>query len=359
MDGSSLISRRHQVVPTKDDPFAVDVRRILHSKAYARYADKTQVVYLLPHDHIASRGLHVQLVSFLARSIGRKLGLNESLIEAISLGHDIGHAPFGHEGEEYLSDLSVEAGLGCFSHSRQSCRVSSIIEPMNLTLAVLDGFLCHDGGMSCPTVEVVVNKGWERHDRELERRKDNAEDDVAPATCEAAVVKLADTASYLERDLNDALTLGIVTCDEVPSGLLCDKDRSICEMVEDDIVSTYRTTHTVGYSDEMFAALRALRKFNFERIYLNKSLKTESNKIRMVYQLLFHHVVRDWKLRGRESLLWRHFLHNKASSYVEGESSEQLAVDYIAGMTDGYFLRLFEELFLPQSITLPNVLPFS
>ena len=236
MSVSSITSRRYKKNDHEEDPFYVDVKRILYSKSYARYADKTQVVYLLPHDHIASRGLHVQLVSAFARNIGRKLGLNVGLIEAISLGHDIGHAPFGHEGEVYLSEILTAAGIGVFSHSRQSCRVASEIEPMDLTFATLDGFLCHDGGLAHRTVEIASGKTWEEHDREQEGRKIDAEGDLFPATKEAAVVKLADTASYLERDLNDALTLGIVKKEELPKTIFLETGRSITEAVEDDIV---------------------------------------------------------------------------------------------------------------------------
>ena len=128
-------------------PYKRDVDRIVHSKAYARYVDKTQVAYLVENDHITHRSLHVQLVSNFARGIAEILRLNLDLVEAIALGHDVGHPPFGHEGEGYLSSLSKEYGNGPFAHPWQSCRLLTDIEPLNLGLAVYDGFLCHDGGM--------------------------------------------------------------------------------------------------------------------------------------------------------------------------------------------------------------------
>ena len=129
--------------------FAVDADRILHTKAYTRYIDKTQVFSLITNDHITHRVLHVQLVSRIARTIGRALYLNEDLIEAISLGHDIGHPPFGHEGERFLSKLCKEAGIGAFHHNIQSVRFLDALEKnnqgCNLCLHTLDGILCHDG----------------------------------------------------------------------------------------------------------------------------------------------------------------------------------------------------------------------
>jgi dGTPase len=351
-------SRRDESNEVGQEPFHSDVETILYSKAYARYADKTQVVYLFHHDHISSRGLHVQLVSSFARGVGRKLGLNGDLIEAISLGHDIGHAPFGHEGEQYLHMLSQASGIGGFSHSRQSCRVASEIEPMNLTLGVLDGFLCHDGGMGDRTIEIAPEKTWQQHDAEVMSRRENPDGSLFPGTHEGALVKIADTASYLERDLDDAVTLGIVRRDEAPTTIFLDEQRAITEVVGRDIICNYQVSGTIGLSEEVFEALQQIRSFNFSRIYVHERLKTESQKIHTVYDLLFHHLLREWKQKGKKSVLWDHFLHNKNESYVDGHSAEQLVVDYIAGMTDGYFLRLFEEVFLPRMISVPDVLPF-
>jgi dGTPase len=355
----SCSSRRVEKNESGQDPFHSDVETILYSHAYARYSDKTQVVYLFPHDHIASRGLHVQLVSSFARGIGGKLGLNVNLIEAISLGHDIGHAPFGHEGEEYLHALSMAAGLGSFSHARHSCRIASEIEPMNLTFATLDGFLCHDGGRDSRNIEIAPGKTWEQHDRELEMRKQDPEGDLHPATMEGALVKIADTASYLERDLNDAITLGIVRKEELPLTIFSPTERALTEAIENDIVAVYRQTGGIGLSEDVFDALRQIYFFNFDRIYIHECLKTESRKIHNVYEMLFNYLLKEWRREGEKSILWEHFLHNKSSFYVTRHPAEQLVIDYIAGMTDGYFLRLFEKLYLPRMITVPDVLPFS
>src|SRR5581483_5815828 len=173
-------------------PFKQDVERILHSKAFCRYTDKTQVVYLVDNDHVTHRSLHVQLVSSFARGLAEKLKLNVDLVEAISLGHDVGHPPFGHEGEEYLSELTKECGLGAFSHANQSCRLLREIEPLNLSLQVYDGFLCHDGGMRKRTCAPNISKTWDDHFAECKKRLTEPECDLQPKTIEGCLVKICD-----------------------------------------------------------------------------------------------------------------------------------------------------------------------
>lgn len=197
-------------------PYKRDVDRILHSNAYARYVDKTQVVYLVDNDHITHRSLHVQLVSSFARGIAEILRLNSDLVEAIALGHDVGHPPFGHEGEGYLSVLSIEYGCGPFSHPLQSCRLLTELEPLNLGLAVYDGFLCHDGGMSEPILAPRFGKTWEDHLKERRAKQAEAEKNIMPGTLEGCLVKLCDTMSYLGRDIEDAISLDILKREEVP-----------------------------------------------------------------------------------------------------------------------------------------------
>jgi dGTPase len=356
---ANIASSRRVKEKEQTQPFCSDVRKILHSKAYSRYADKTQVVYLFPHDHISSRGLHVQLVSFLARSIGGKLFFDEDLIEAISLGHDMGHAPFGHEGELYLSELSQEHGGGAFSHSRQSCRIAEDIEQLNLTFAVLDGFLTHDGGLQSSCLSINPKKTWAIYDQELENRKFEPEIDLEPFSLEGALVKICDTVCYLQRDLQDALTLGIIQELQLKKAGISLDCYAIMSLVEKDIVSSFQKKKTICLSASTYRLLKKMRKFNFQNIYVHAKLKTESRKIHTAYRLLFTELLQGFKKRGKGSLLWRHYLHSKDPIYVEKNSEVQLVVDYIAGMTDGYFLRLFETLFVPKTIAVPDVLPFS
>ena len=156
--------------------FALDADRILYSRAYSRYIDKTQVFSLIANDHITHRVLHVQLVARIARTIGRFLRLNEDLIEAISLGHDVGHPPFGHDGEKFLSDICLEHGLPPFQHNIQSVRLLDRLERKgkgwNLTLQVLNGILCHDGEVHSQSLGPEASDTFEDFDQKLEEKKD-------------------------------------------------------------------------------------------------------------------------------------------------------------------------------------------
>jgi len=338
---------------TEDDhrmPYKRDVDRILHSKAYARYIDKTQVVYLIDNDHITHRGLHVQLVSSFARGIAEILQLNLALVEAIGLGHDVGHAPFGHEGEGYLSELSLEYNGIPFSHPLQSCRLFSSIEPLNLGLAVYDGFLCHDGGMTMPRLMPRFGKSWEDHHQEKESKKYRPDDHFMPGTLEGCLVKLCDTISYLGRDIEDALNLGIIKREDVPQTSLGITNREILGNLAADIIRHSYQKDYIALSEESFDGLRILREFNFKCIYHHPKLKVESSKIRSAYRYLFEWLLKNLEEQAPESYLGKHFLINKSENYLSQTNSKQVVVDYIAGMTDNFFVRTLEKIMIPKKI---------
>jgi dGTPase len=201
--------------------YALDTDRILHSMAYARYIDKTQVFYLIRNDHITHRVLHVQLVSKIARTIGRFLHLNEDLIEAIALGHDIGHTPFGHDGERYLSKLCVDAGIGHFLHNVQSIQFLDCVERKgrgwNLTLQTLDGILCHDGEIHNQELRPQGEKSFDTLGLEMAKKKADPDFALMPMTLEGCVVRMADTVAYIGRDLEDAIRLKVVQRSDLPA----------------------------------------------------------------------------------------------------------------------------------------------
>ena len=176
--------------------FSLDADRIIHSRAYTRYIDKTQVFCLVSNDHITHRVLHVQLVSRIARTIGRFLKLNEDLIEAIALGHDIGHAPFGHDGENFLADLCLQHDLPPFQHNIQSVRFLNHLERKgrgwNLSLQTLDGILCHDGEIHANRISPGTVKDFASLDYELEQKTKNPKYKLAPMTLEGCVVRMAE-----------------------------------------------------------------------------------------------------------------------------------------------------------------------
>lgn len=333
-------------------PYKRDVDRIVHSRAYCRYHDKTQVVYLVPNDHITHRVLHVNLVSHFARGIAEILHLNLDLVEAIALGHDVGHPPFGHEGEQYLSALSIEYGNGPFAHPWQSCRLFRTLEPLHLGLAVYDGFLCHDGGMTSRRHRPNFGKTWEDHFRELAAKKDNPDLDIAPGTLEGCLVKICDTASYVGRDIEDALRLGLISREQIPKTILGTANREILSHIAQDLLRNSYGQGEIVLSEEVFAALHELRTFNFQYIYHDPHLKVESQKIERSYRILFETLLSDSHARKEKSHLWQHFLYNKSQAYLDETSPVAQVVDYIAGMTDRYFVRTLETLVLPQQIAL-------
>lgn len=333
-------------------PYKRDVDRIVHSKAYARYIDKTQVVYLVENDHITHRNLHVQLVSAFARGIAEILCFNLNLVEAISLGHDVGHPPFGHEGEGYLSELSQEHGNGIFSHPWQSCRLFSEIEPLNLGLTVYDGFLCHDGGMANPTLVPRYGKTWEEHFVDKNLKISDPDTNIIPATLEGCLVKLCDTMSYVGRDIEDAISIGILSREQVPDTILGQTNREILSALARNIIKMSYRKEYIAISDEMFEALKILRDFNFQNIYNHPKLKVESKKVERSYRILFELLLNDLNKNKEESYIWNEYLKNKTDTYLKNINPVQMVVDYIAGMTDSFFVRTLQKLAVPMRIEL-------
>ncbi len=344
--------REREESPSFWQPYKEDVERIIHSKAFKRYSDKTQVVYLVDNDHLTHRGHHVQLVSSFARGIGSLLDLNVHLVEAISLGHDVGHPPFGHEGESYLSKLCIEYGLGAYSHSSQSCRLFRAIEPLNLGFLVYDGFLCHDGGMRDRLSKPWFDKSLNDHFEEIEMRTVEPEKDFQPASLEGSLVKMCDSVSYLAKDIEDALQLGIISREDVPKTLLGLRNDEILKNAAKDLIEVSQNQPYIGFSEEVFAALKKLRAFNFERIYTYPKLKLESQKIKSAYSQLFELLIDDYKKNGEMSNLHKNFLHSRSGAYIEQTADMRKIVDYIAGMTDRYFINTLEQFVIPQTIKL-------
>lgn len=333
-------------------PYKRDVDRIIHSKAYARYADKTQVVYLVENDHITHRALHVQLVSNFARGIAEILKLNIDLVEAIALGHDVGHPPFGHEGEQYLSDLSVENYQTIFAHPWQSCRLFSEIEPLNLGLNVYDGFLCHDGGTSDVQLVPRYGKTWETHEADKRFKLANPHANIIPGTLEGCLVKLCDTMSYLGKDIEDAIHLRILDRKQIPQTILGDSNKEILSVLACDVIENSYGKEYISMSKEVCEALKILRQFNFKHIYIHPSLKKESTKIKRSYRILFDALLADHAEKKEKSYLWQHFLWNRSASYLETTPEIRMVIDYISGMTDSYFVRTLEKFILPARIVL-------
>jgi len=352
-------------------PFFRDVDRIVHSKAYARYIDKTQVFFGVNNANITHRSLHVILVSRIARQIGRVLKLNTDLIEAISLGHDIGHCPFGHLGEQILDEVSKEYGLGNFNHNAQGVRWLAYLEKrfpkepaggLNLTLQVLDGILCHDGEINEQELkpEKVNGKTWDDHFREYEDAFNKNRIKKIPATFEGIAVRLADTISYIGRDIEDAILLKFITRADIPEGskkVLGDTNRAIMRNLIMDLLDYSIEHETIGYNEDVFNALKDLKAFNYDKIYLRRDLKHESDtrknfigKLTVKFKVIFTHVLKDLQEENFNSPVFKdhiEYIDDKdyTTYYKPLRDRDELNIlvrDYIAGMSDKYFNQTYE-----------------
>ena len=327
-------------------PFSIDVDRILHSRAYTRYIDKTQVFYLIHHDHITHRVLHVQLVSKIARTIGRYLGLNEDLIEAVALGHDIGHTPFGHDGERFLSELCSSSGIGYFLHNVQSIQFLDRVERKgkgwNLCLQTMDGILCHDGEIHNQALKPDRKKTFETLGKEMTAKKSSPATMLIPMTLEGCVARMADTISYIGRDIEDAIRLDMIKRSDLPKecvDILGNTNGSIVYHHVTDIINNSFQNSYIAFSPEVSEALKRLKDFNLKRIYMNPKIKTHTATIKKLFEILFEQYFNDIETENRSSVIFSGFLKDMSDDYINNHSKAEIVRDFIAGMTDQYFLR--------------------
>ncbi len=311
----------------KDEPpcpirtvFQRDRDRIIHSKAFRRLKHKTQVFIAPPGDHYVTRLTHTLEVSQIARTISRALNLNEDLTEAIALGHDLGHTPFGHAGEDILDELYSQG----FKHNEQSLRVVDYLENdgqgLNLTAEVRDGILNH----SKARADILGESAGKA------------------ATLEGQVAKLADAIAYINHDIGDAIRAGIITEDDLPSAATAVLGHShrkrINAMVSDIIVRSWplrkvdaATARTISMSPPGLEATNTLRDFLFKRVYDVNAAGAETQQAREVVRRLYHYFLEhDDRLPPEYS--------------ARGEDTARGVVDYIAGMTDKFAIRLADEL---------------
>ena len=334
--------------------YSRDADRIMHTHAYSRYIDKTQVFYLIDNDHLTHRVLHVQYVSKIAKTIGRALCLNEDLIEAISIGHDIGHVPFGHFGEKILSDICKKEKIGKFLHNVQGIQFLDKIESCKLTLQVLDGILCHNGEIP-PTKKLEPNryKDWEYFYTEIEKIKNNF-DDYVPMTLEGCVVRFADIIAYVGRDLQDAKEICVIN-DNLDIPVDCQekigtKNSEIINTLTIDVIENSFDNDYISYSGDISKCLEEYMAFSADKIYNNTKIKTEDNKIKFMYNHLFEKFKNDLYNNDKESKIFKDFINLEwiEKEYIDESTNEEKVRDYIAGMTDRYFNSTFEEIVIPK-----------
>lgn len=357
---SSSAVRRHKE-KFKDNEyrqaFSADSDRILNSLAYTRYIDKTQVFSLINNDHLTNRIIHVQLVSRVARTIGRYLGLNEDLIEAASLGHDIGHTPFGHDGEKFLSRLTHENGAGYFHHNVQSIQFLDKIEKngkgWNLSLQTMDAIVCHNGEVHSITLTPQEKRSVNDLDRMLFNIKKQKFCDEIPMTLEGCVVRMADTISYIGRDLEDAIRIKLIHRNEIPDickKLLGQTNGTIVFNLVTDLIKNSMDKSFIGFSDDISHALKELKAFNYHHIYKRSVIKRHLTAIEDIFACLFDRYMVDLESGNQNSVIFKDFLNGMSSRYHESHSYPEIVRDYISGMTDSFFIRQAPEHLRPGAI---------
>lgn len=336
--------------------FFHDTDRIIHSEAYTKYIDKTQVFYLFQNSNITHRALHVQFVSKIARVIGRSLNLNEDLIEAISLGHDLGHVAYSHEGESYLNQICVDKNIGFFCHNAQSVRFLMELENkglgLNLTLQVLDGILCHNGEFVNMIYQPNSNKTWDEFLMEYDKcwTYKGYSKKLQPKTLEGCVMRVSDIIAYIGRDIEDAIEVCLIKREDIPkdiSKVLGDTNDKIINNLAIDVINNSYGKSYIAFSKGIYEALTKLLKFNNENIYLNPKYKYQSPKIRNMFDVIFNKLLQD--LDNNNECEIKEYVLSMDKSYIDKNSNEKMVVDYIARLTDKHFNRLFKEIILPRN----------
>lgn len=326
--------------------FFRDIDRIIHSLGYTRYIDKTQVYSFTKNDHITHRVLHVQLVSKIARTIGRSLKLNEDLIEAIALGHDIGHSPFGHKGEKYLNEICIKEKIGYFCHNAQSVRVLKDLEKLNISLQTMDGILAHNG-------EILINKYVHNNQKSKEDfikelnstfQHEDFSRKIIPITLEASVVRLSDIIAYIGRDIEDSIKIGIVKREDIPleiTKVLGDNNSKIVDtLIKDIIINSFEKPY-LTFSEKVFEALMKLKDWNYKFIYASPEANKNQDIIKeLFYELYYCYLKKIEKFNSNKRLTQSE--KNLYDFIKEKDNSTDIrraVIDYIAGQTDQYFLN--------------------
>lgn len=336
--------------------FFRDVDRIIHSQGYTRYIDKTQVFSFIDNDNITHRVLHVQLVSKIARTIGRALRLNEDLIEAIALGHDIGHTPFGHAGENFLNKICIEENIGYFCHNAQGVRILKDIEDLNISIQVLDGIVAHNGELLLNKYEPNTKKTRTELLEEIANTFtiENYSKKIKPMTLEGCVVRLSDIIAYVGRDIEDAIKIGVVERDKIPQSIvdvLGNTNSSIVNTIVLDIIKNSLDKNYIKMSKDVFYALMSLRDWNYKNIYNSEialknrdSLEKAFNDLYKIYVEKLKTVDLKKKIEVPENTPYSekilfNFVNSRSKEYKENTDLKRIVIDYIAGQTDNFFLR--------------------
>ena len=343
--------------------FVMDVEKIIHNNYYNRYSDKTQVLSCYKNDDISRRALHVQFVSRIARTIGMSLNLNLDLIEAISLGHDIGHAPFGHAGERFLNEL-YHANTGrFFNHNVHSVRVLDKLICRNVSLQVLDGILCHNGEMEQQEYTPKTLRSFEEFDRNVESCYTDslANRKQIPSTLEGCIMRISDIIAYIGKDRQDAQRIGLVSSNQpFSSGNIGTTNAEIINNMTVSIIEHSYGKPYISMDEETYEAFSRAKAENYAQIYGNPQIDSMYNdNIKPMFDALYAELLKQAKNPDKNSILYKHHIEylrtaNRAARYFDTKdfldaymsgSPDDIVVDFIASMTDDYFIDLYHYLF--------------
>lgn len=334
-----------------------DQTAIIHSSPFRRLKHKTQVFFSPRNDHICTRIEHVLHVSTIATTICKGLGLDVELAQAIALGHDLGHAPFGHIGEHVLNKLTQS--IGGFIHEVHGLRVVDKItrdgHGLNLTYAVRDGIVSHCGE------EFQKSIAPENEVKSLESITSRQ---TAPLTYEACVVRVADKIAYLGRDIEDAITAGLIRSKDVPDTVRRNLGKTNGEIIDTLVVDVIRSstgTDAISFSDDKYHMICQLKDFNYQRIYNHELILKSDESIHALIQHLFGHLMDLYNRLGDDHLNYQRsscqidrdfgmFYKKRTTLYIQETNKERCVSDFVAGMTDSYALEAANDLLFPRPI---------
>jgi len=349
-------------------PFAIDRDRILYSGAYRRYQGKTQVFSFsnLIDEEMTNRSIHTTYVSQISRTISKMLGLNLELVEAIALGHDLGHTPFGHDGERALSKQCLKYGIGEFHHNIESLHIVDNISRkghgLNLTFQTRDGIISHDGEVhntkitpdknkTSDDIQTYINikKGFFKNEK-ISDDEISVKQNMMPVTLEGCVVRISDTIAYIGQDIEDAIRFNLLKRDELPQDCVQHlgntNSKIIDSLVKSVVINSYEKNY-ICFDEETSFYLKKLKDFNYRRIYTDKDVKKTNPKVEKCMEILFDKYMEDIKNSNSDSKIYKHFLLNKADKYLDTFSDAEKVRDFIATMTDRYFNEEVKDFLLP------------
>ncbi len=348
-------------------PFERDRHRIIFSSGYRGYRGRTQV-FILAHYRIADRMVHVNYVAQVARMLAKALRLNTDLAEAIAIAHDLGHGPFGHDGEMILNNISLEYKLGEFHHNVHGVRVVDMLEKagrgLNLTFQVRDGIFSHDGEVH--NLKLVPQHDKKEKDLQLQMKQvvDGKKPEIFPATMEGCIMRVSDTVAYIGSDIEDAVRMGIIKMSELPKKclrILGKNNGEIIDTIVTDIIKNSYEKDYVSFSDDISEAVKELKDWNYRKIYVPwKSSKApifrkwqqELRKVRDGLYRMFETFSKDVDSENRDSIVFTDFLDKMGNDYINNSQNTTLIKirDYITTMTDDYAADIIANLSVPKPI---------